>query len=226
MQHRQKGRARNGLAADRERRRGHETDAIVPRHVYDKGARGVGYGHKFTLGSELMVDRLVLGALGVEPGDDAPYVVSSPRHVTTVPFMDLDPRSIQYLQIARNVEREAFQQALRELGYDPAIRKAQIEARVIEIHAIGSRAVVAEIDSVPINLSRGIVTRVFSEAGVGMPEMHAPHFKIGIADTKKTQNQLRNVSREVLIDEIVSVGQIDAYFDTYTELLRPEFIPE
>lgn len=216
---------RNKQGRRTDRRRGADADAIVGRGVHERGVRGVGYAHKFEMASEVRVDQLVLSELGLKRGEAAPYRIDAPRHVTSVPFMPLDAQALQYLQIARDLERDAFEQALRKHGYDPAIRNEYIDARVIAIHSIGGRAIVAEVDSVPISLSRQVVRRVFENAGVPIPELHAPHFKVGVADTASEQNNLKAAAEAVLVDAVVKVEPLDAYFSTYTQRVRPDYSP-
>lgn len=215
-----------GHSTSREKRRDPDRDAIVTKKEYEKGLRGVGYAHKFVRNAELLVDRLMLEGLQAEPGQRAPYRVDSPRHITSVPFIELDPQALQMLRIGRNVERETFEETMRATGYDASVRMSEHHARIIDIHPIGGRVLIAEVDCVPISLSRKSLKRIFAEAGVGIPEMHAPHFKVGTADTLQEQTRMRNVARNVLIDTMISVEPIDAYFATYTESVRPEFVPD
>lgn len=225
------GKPKHSRGATRSRDRGYRSidrighEGILPRSDVDSGLSGVGFAHKLKRASSMLIDKLLLEALELDYDDTAPYQYQSPRHVTSIPHLSLDRQSLGFLNLGWKARE--FKESLKERckSLDEPTAKPLV-CEIGEVIEIGGRKIIAEVDSARISKIRSGLRDLFSEGGVAIPEMHAPHIEIGVADTFRWQHRLYDIAQEVLSGSEVEVDEVDVYTTTYTELVRPVPIPQ
>jgi hypothetical protein len=218
-----RGASRNGSRSIRVLDRiGHE--GILPKSDVGKGLSGVGFAHKLKLSSSLEIDKLILGEMSLEEDQIAPYQYHDPRHITSIPHLSLDRWSLGFLNLGWKAHelKESLKEKCKE--FDETTQKPLV-CEIGEVIEIGGKTIIAEIDNARVSKIRSGLKDYFQKAGVAIPEMHAPHLMIGVADSFRWQHKISDIAGMVLSGRLIEVEEVDVYTSTYTELKRPDILP-
>ena len=201
-------------------RRTNSREAVHPaRQQY--AARGAGFAHTLHRRSEMLIDTVMLEGLGVDIGQEGPYVAEQPRHITAIPFVPLDRQAMKSLDVSK--EMDAFRQDM--LGYCAEVdkrKKKHFVGEIVEIIPIGGRKLVAEVEAPAVGISRRGLKQILHMAGVAVPLIYAPHLLLGQADTFADFYAMRDVAEATLLGTKITFDPVDVYTDTYTDTVRPE----
>lgn len=195
-------------------------EGILSKREVESGLKGVGFAHRFSRASNLEIDRNLLSRLGVDEGESAPYQVPQPRHVTSIPHLSLDEYALRFLDLGRDTADFLTSLRAKCRTMDEATTK-RLSCVVTDIHEIGGRRVIAEVDNARVSKIRGGIKALFEQAGVAIPEMYAPHFVVGHADSFREQRRIVSAAAELFVGTCVDVDDASIYTRTYTELERP-----